>query len=69
MPYHIIWGERVVRSIANLTRSDAQEFLDIAAQFKIETTIQPMPLSHANKALQRLRDGEVNGALVLEPGP
>lgn len=67
MPYSILWGERVVRSIANLTRKDAADFMDLAARFPIETTVEPMPLADANEALRRLRDGELTGAAVLVP--
>ena len=68
MPYAILWGERVVRSVANLTRRDATEFLALAARCPIETTVEAMPLDQANEALRRLRAGELTGALVLVPG-
>jgi propanol-preferring alcohol dehydrogenase len=68
MPYAILWGERVVRSVANLTRQDATEFLALAARCPIETTVEAMPLDQANEALRRLRAGELTGALVLIPG-
>ena len=67
MPYRILWGERVVRSIANLTRQDAREFLETAAQIHIETSVTTMPLDEANEALARLRAGKVSGAIVLIP--
>ena len=67
MPYSILWGERVVRSIANLTRQDAVEFMSLAARFHIDTTVETMPLAQANEALGRLRDGELTGAAVLVP--
>ena len=67
MPYSILWGERVVRSIANLTRQDAQEFMSLAARFHIDTTVETMPLAQANEALRRLRNGEITGAAVLVP--
>ena len=67
MPYSILWGERVVRSIANLTRQDAVEFMSLAARFHIETTVEAIPLKQANEALRRLRDGELTGAAVLVP--
>jgi propanol-preferring alcohol dehydrogenase len=74
MPYAILWGERVVRSVANLTREDAVEFLAIARDCPIETTVETMPLTEANEALSRLRDGRLTGAAVLippdaDPGP
>ena len=67
MPYKILWGERAVRSVANLTRQDAAEFLDLAAHCPIETTVETMPLDQANEALRRLRAGELTGAIVLVP--
>jgi alcohol dehydrogenase, propanol-preferring len=67
MPYSILWGERVVRSIANLTRQDAKEFMSLAARFHIETTVEIIPLEQANEALRRLRGGELTGAAVLVP--
>ncbi|MFY0615288.1 MAG: zinc-dependent alcohol dehydrogenase family protein [Hyphomicrobiaceae bacterium] len=67
MPYSILWGERIVRSIANLTRQDAVEFMSLAARFHIDTTVEPMPLAQANEALRRIRDGELTGAAVLVP--
>ncbi|MEJ0028763.1 MAG: zinc-dependent alcohol dehydrogenase family protein [Rhizomicrobium sp.] len=66
-PYALLWGERVVRSVANLTRRDGEEFLAIAAQTKIHTTVQPFALEDANEALTRLRDGRIEGAAVLVP--
>jgi propanol-preferring alcohol dehydrogenase len=69
MPYHILWGERVVRSVANLTRQDAIEFLALAPRIPVETHTTPMPLAEANAALERLRRGDLTGALVLVPGP
>jgi alcohol dehydrogenase, propanol-preferring len=67
MPYAILWGERVLRSVANLTRQDANEFMALASRLKIETTIETMTLEQANAALKRLRDGELTGAAVLVP--
>lgn len=66
-PYEIIWGERVVRSVANLTRNDALEFLQLAPQIPVRSHIVPMPLTEANLALDRLRAGEITGAAVLIP--
>jgi propanol-preferring alcohol dehydrogenase len=66
-PYDILWGERVVRSVANLTRADGDEFLGIAAEVPVETTVEPVPLKDANDALDRLRDGRLTGAAVLVP--
>ena len=56
-PYELLWGERVVRSVANLTRADAKEFLALAGTTPIRTHVVPFPLSAANDALARLRDG------------
>ncbi len=67
MPYAILWGERVIRSVANLTRQDALEFMDLASSFQIKTTVEIVPLEQANQALKRLRDGELTGAAVLVP--
>jgi len=67
-PYEILWEERVLRSVANLTRADAREFLAIAPKVPVKTTVVPMPLSRANEALARLRKGELTGAAVLIPG-
>lgn len=64
-PYRLLWQERVIRSVANLTRRDGEEFLALAARLKIETQIERHPLTDANQALARLRDGRVSGAAVL----
>ncbi len=66
-PYRWLWGERVVRSVANLTREDARSFMAIAAAGFIRTHVQAYPLEEANAALEDLRDGHVNGAAVLVP--
>jgi propanol-preferring alcohol dehydrogenase len=66
-PYAILWGERVVRSVANLTRRDAQEFLALAPKVPVLSHVVPMPLAEANLALERLRSGELTGAAVLIP--
>jgi propanol-preferring alcohol dehydrogenase len=65
--YELLWGERVLRSVANLTRSDAREFLALAPRIPVRTHTQALPLSQANEALRRLRDGELQGAAVLVP--
>jgi len=67
IPYRLLWGERVVRSVANLTRQDGDEFLRIAAQIPVRTTTVPFALSDANEALTRLREGTIKGAAVLQP--
>jgi propanol-preferring alcohol dehydrogenase len=66
-PYDILWEERVLRSVANLTRADAREFLALAPKIPIKTSVTPMPLHAANDALTRLRQGELTGAAVLVP--
>lgn len=65
--YDILWGERVVRSVANLTRKDGAEFFGLAPSVPIETTIQTFPLLQANEALEALRTGKIHGAAVLVP--
>jgi alcohol dehydrogenase, propanol-preferring len=67
MPYEILWGERVIRSIANLTRRDGEEFMDLAARVPFDITVAPHPLAAANAVLQRLRQGDLTGAAVLVP--
>ncbi|MGA7594531.1 MAG: zinc-binding dehydrogenase, partial [Gallionella sp.] len=64
-PYSILWGERAVRSIANLTRRDGEEFLDIATGANIRTEVETFRLEQANEALARLREGRIRGAAVL----
>ncbi len=64
-PYEIIWGERVVRSVANLTRKDGEEFLALVPRVPVRTEIEPYLLERANEALERLRAGKVRGAAVL----
>ncbi len=66
-PYDILWEERVLRSVANLTRADAREFLALAPQLPVKTSVTPVPLRRANEALERLRQGEITGAAVLVP--
>ena len=66
-PYEILWGERVVRSVANLTRADAEEFLAFAAQTPIRTSVMPYPLLDANRAISDFREGRLSGAAVLIP--
>lgn len=64
-PYDILWGERVIRSVANLTRTDGEEFLQVAPQVPVKTEVQTFPLEAANEALDRLRRGQIQGAAVL----
>ena len=65
-PYEILWGERRIVSVANLTRRDAAEFLALAPQVPVTTTIETFPLTQANEALARLRAGRITGAAVLQ---
>jgi propanol-preferring alcohol dehydrogenase len=64
-PYELLWGERVVRSVANLTRRDGDEFLAIAPTVPVRTQVETFPLEDANEALDRLRSGVLRGAAVL----
>lgn len=64
-PYKILWGERTVSSIANLTRRDGEAFLRLAPEIPIETTVQSFKLTEANEALNALRSGKIQGAAVL----
>jgi propanol-preferring alcohol dehydrogenase len=64
-PYHILWEERMLRSVANLTRTDGEEFLTLAPQIPIRTEVTSFPLTAANEALDALRSGKINGAAVL----
>ena len=65
MPYELLWGERVLRSVANLTRADAEEFLALAPEVPVRTQVETFPLEDANEALERLRAGNLRGAAVL----
>ncbi len=66
-PYNILWGERVLRSVANLTRQDAIDFLDLAPKIPIRTRVEEFALEDANLALEALRSGNLTGAAVLIP--
>jgi propanol-preferring alcohol dehydrogenase len=66
-PYELLWGERVIRSVANLTRRDGEEFLKLAPQVPVHTEIQTFALCEANEALSALREGRLRGAAVLVP--
>jgi len=66
-PYEILWGERSVRSVANLTRADGREFMEIAARVGVKTHTTSFPLASANEALEALRSGTLEGAAVLVP--
>ena len=64
-PYDLLWGERLVRSVANLTRQDGHEFLALAPSVPVRTEVETFPLERANEALERLRSGALRGAAVL----
>jgi propanol-preferring alcohol dehydrogenase len=64
-PYRDLWGERAICSVANLTRRDGEEFLEIAPRVPIQTETETFPLAQANEALTRLREGQLSGAAVL----
>ena len=66
-PYRLLWQERVVRSVANLTRQDAHDLLVVAGRVPIRTHVTPIPLAEANRALSALRAGQIEGAAVLIP--
>ncbi len=68
MPYRLLWEERVLRSVANLTRADGEGFMAVAAEVPLATTTVAYPLEQANEALEALRDGRLEGAAVLLPG-
>src|SRR5262249_38030418 len=67
-PYKVLWEERTVRSVANLTRRDGLEFLALAPTVPVQTRVEVFPLHQANQALGRLRSGRLQGAAVLVPG-
>jgi len=67
MPYELLWGERVIRSVANLTRRDGEEFMELAERIHLDISVETHPLEEANTALQRLRQGDLTGAAVLVP--
>ncbi|HEY0942613.1 MAG TPA: zinc-dependent alcohol dehydrogenase family protein [Steroidobacter sp.] len=67
MPYSLLWGERSIRSVANLTRRDGVEFLALAGEIGIRSSIETLPLGSANEALEKLRAGKLSGAAVLIP--
>ena len=67
-PYALLWGERTLCSVANLTREDGREFMRVAARIDLRPAIEPFALEQANEALERLRRGELRGAAVLLPG-
>jgi alcohol dehydrogenase, propanol-preferring len=66
-PYELLWGERVVRSVANLTRRDGEEFLELAPRVPVRAEVETFALEEANDALERLRNGQLRGTAVLVP--
>ena len=68
-PYDILWGERTVRSVANLTRADAQEFLELAPRIPVKTVVECFRLGEVNTAIDRLRSGRLRGAAVIVMAP
>jgi propanol-preferring alcohol dehydrogenase len=64
-PYQILWEERVIRSVANLTRKDGEDLLAIAPKVPVKTEVEVFPLIQANEALRCLREGKLQGAAVL----
>jgi propanol-preferring alcohol dehydrogenase len=66
-PYELLWGEREVCSVANLTRKDAEAFMTIAPKVPVRAQVELFPLVEANEALNRLRTGKLHGAAVLQP--
>ena len=66
-PYELLWGERTLRSVANLTRADGEQFLALAPRVPVRTEVESFPLEQANEALERLRAGSLNGAAALVP--
>ncbi len=68
-PYELLWGERAVLSVANLTRRDGEELLALAPRVPLRTEVETFPLAEANQALDRLRSGRIRGAAVLRISP
>jgi propanol-preferring alcohol dehydrogenase len=66
-PYELLWGDRVLRSVANLTREDGERFMALAPRVPVRTEVEAFPLARANEALERLRSGAVRGALAIMP--
>jgi propanol-preferring alcohol dehydrogenase len=67
--YELLWEERQLRSVANLTRADGEEFLALAPQVPVRTHVESFPLAAADEALTRMRGGRIQGSAVLLPQP
>jgi alcohol dehydrogenase, propanol-preferring len=67
-PYELLWHERTLRSVANLTRRDGEEFIPLAVSLPVETRVQVYPLGDAGRALDDIRHGRVHGSAVLAIG-
>jgi propanol-preferring alcohol dehydrogenase len=65
-PYELLWEERVLRSVANLTRRDGEEFLALAPRVPVRAVVEAFPLERANQALENMRGGRIHGSAVLE---
>ena len=65
-PYELLYGERVLRSVANLTRRDGEEFLELAPRVPVRTHVESFPLEQANEALDAVRSGRIHGSAVLD---
>jgi propanol-preferring alcohol dehydrogenase len=65
--YSLLWGEREIQSVANLTRADGERFFAVAPRVPVKTEVEHFPLEQANEALSGLRDGKIRGAAVLQP--
>jgi propanol-preferring alcohol dehydrogenase len=65
-PYELLWGERVLRSVANLTRADGERFMEVAPRVPVRTEVEAFPLENVNEALDRLRGGHIRGAAVIQ---
>jgi propanol-preferring alcohol dehydrogenase len=66
-PYELLWGERVLRSVANLTREDGHRFMALAPEVPVRTQVETFPLANAAEALDRLRSGHIRGSAVIIP--
>src|ERR1022692_4265784 len=67
LPIYLLWGERQIRSVANMTRADARDFLKIAAEIKLQPKVTKFPLHQANEALLAIKNDSIDGAAVIIP--